>query len=84
MFNFDQLYLLYYPRLVRFSKEYVLSEEDAENIVQDVFLIIWEQKHELSHIQNIPSYLFRLTKNKCIDFLRRKIISTKKEKYLYE
>lgn len=84
MTDFEQLYILYYPKLVRFSKEYVLSKEDAENIVQDVFLAVWEQKEQLFSIQNIPSYLFKLTKNKCIDFLRRKILSAEKTKYLQE
>lgn len=31
--DLEQLYLCYYPKLVRFSKEYVISIEDAENIV---------------------------------------------------
>lgn len=82
--DFEQLYMLYFPRLVRFSNEYVLSKEDAENIAQDVFLIVWEQKEQLSHIQSIPSYLFKLTKNKCIDFLRHKIMSAEKKMYLHE
>ncbi|MDR2917455.1 MAG: RNA polymerase sigma-70 factor [Tannerella sp.] len=84
MTSFEQLYLSYYPKLVRFSKEYVLSEEDAENIVQDVFLIFWEQKEQLPYLRNIPSYLFKLTKNKSIDFLRHKMISAEKQKQLYE
>ena len=35
--SFSELYLIYYPKLVRFAKEFVMSEEDAENITQDVF-----------------------------------------------
>jgi RNA polymerase sigma-70 factor (ECF subfamily) len=77
--DFERLYLLYYPKLVRFSKEYVLMEEDAENIVQDVFLMIWEQRCSLDYIQNLNAFLFRLVKNKCIDFLRRKIMITEKK-----
>ena len=30
--SFSELYLIYYPKLVRFAKEFVMSEEDAENI----------------------------------------------------
>ncbi|WP_080905649.1 RNA polymerase sigma-70 factor [Parabacteroides sp. Marseille-P3160] len=82
--DFEQLYLLYYPKLVRFSKEYVLSEEEAENIVQDVFLFLCKQKSQLSYIQHIPSYLLKLTKNKCIDFLRHKITSAETQQRLHE
>ena len=42
--SFSELYLIYYPKLVRFAKEFVMSEEDAENITQDVFTDLWEKK----------------------------------------
>jgi RNA polymerase sigma-70 factor (ECF subfamily) len=82
--DFECLYLFYYPKLVRFSQGYVLSKEDAENIVQDVFLIIWEQRHSLSHLQNPNAYLFKLVKNKCIDFLRHKIMTAEKKQTLQD
>ncbi len=31
---FSKIYLIYFPKLVRFAREYVVSIEDAENIVQ--------------------------------------------------
>lgn len=40
--NFSDLYLTYYSKLVRFAKEFVEHEEDAENITQDVFTDLWE------------------------------------------
>ena len=42
--SFSELYLIYYPKLVRFAKEFVMSEEDAENITQDVFTDLWENR----------------------------------------
>lgn len=77
--DFERFYLYYFPKLVRFAKEYVLSEEEAENIVQDTFLVLWEQKNSFEQFQNIQAYLFRLTKNKCIDFLRHKIMTQEKK-----
>lgn len=78
--SFDEIYLIYYPKLVRFCKEYILSEPDAENIVQDCFLYIWERKDTLKSIDNINAFLFRLVKNKCIDHLRHRVtVEAKKE-----
>ena len=68
--TFEEIYLSYFPRLLRFAREYVAVEEDAENIVQDVFLTLWERRDELK-IQVTTSYLFVLIKNRCIDHLRR-------------
>lgn len=58
-----------------FAKEYVLSDEDAENIVQDVFLELWEKKEILSLQINIIAYLFTAIKNRCIDLLRRRLLA---------
>jgi RNA polymerase sigma-70 factor (ECF subfamily) len=71
--NFSQIYLKYYPRLILFAKEYVISEEDAENIVQDVFLSLWENRNIPHTIVNLDAYLFKLIKNRSIDFLRVKL-----------
>lgn len=67
------MYLTYYPKLVRFAKEFVILEEDAENITQDVFTDLWERPNSMIHIENMNAYLFRLVKNKCLDHLKRKI-----------
>ncbi|MDR0835774.1 MAG: RNA polymerase sigma-70 factor [Tannerella sp.] len=82
--GFKQFYLFYYPKLVRFSQEYVLLLDDAEDIVQDVFVIIWKERHSLGHVQNMNAYLFRLVKNKCIDFLRHKTMCEEKHKILQD
>ena len=58
----------------RFAIQYVLREEDAENIVQDVFLNLWEQQFYYMSQTNLFAFLFTATKNRCIDFLRHKTI----------
>lgn len=73
--NFDKIYLLYYSRMFRFAKEYVLFDEDAENIVQDVFLLLWEKREVLDIQISLVSYLFALVKNKSLDYLRHKVIA---------
>ena len=57
--SFSELYLIYYPKLVRFAKEFVMSEEDAENITQDVFTDLWEKRESMNHIENMNAYLFQ-------------------------
>lgn len=69
--DFDRIYTIYFPKLVRFSKTYLLFQEDAENIVQDIFLKLWENNDLISFTGNINAYLFTIVKNRCIDFLRK-------------
>ncbi|MDR1557829.1 MAG: RNA polymerase sigma-70 factor [Tannerellaceae bacterium] len=73
--NFDKIYVNYFTRLHRFAKEYVMSDEDAENIVQDVFMMLWEKREVLNVQISLTAYLFSLVKNKCIDHLRRKVVA---------
>ena len=75
--SFSELYLAYYPRLVRFAIEFVMLEEDAENITQDVFTDLWEKREYIDHIDNMNAYLFRLVKNRCLDHLKRKLSEQK-------
>jgi RNA polymerase sigma-70 factor, Bacteroides expansion family 1 len=80
--DFDKIYLLYFSRLHRFAKEYVLNDEDAENIVQDVFMQLWEKRDVLNVQVNLASYLFSLVKNRCLDYLRHKIVIEEYQKTL--
>lgn len=73
--NFDQIYVIYFPRMRRFAKEYVLFDEDAENVVQDVFLLLWEKREVLDVKVSLAAYLFSLVKNKCIDYLRHQAVA---------
>jgi RNA polymerase sigma-70 factor (family 1) len=75
--SFSELYLMYYPKLVRFAKEFVALEEDAENITQDVFTDLWERRDAIDHIENVNAYLFRLVRNRCLDYLKHKVFEQK-------
>ena len=72
--EFEEFYTTWYSRVVCFAREYVISDVDAENIVQDVFLDLYERYYVLDqHIVPI-SYLFTCVKNRCIDHLRRQML----------
>ena len=75
--SFSELYLMYYPKLVRLAKEFVVLEEDAENITQDVFTDLWERRDAIDHIENVNAYLFRLVRNRCLDYLKHKVFEQK-------
>ena len=72
--TFEKIYKLYYPKMFVFAKNYISANEDVENIVQDVFLVLWEKKDELELSCTLTTYLFTLVKNRCLNFLRHKLI----------
>ena len=75
--EFSELYITYYSKLVRLAREYVILEEDAENITQDVFTDMWEKRDSIDYIENMGAYLFRLVRNRCLDYLKHKAFEQK-------
>jgi RNA polymerase sigma factor (sigma-70 family) len=57
-------------KLLRFAAYFLKDEEDARDVVQDVFLKLWQKKDELSAIENIEAFAMRMTRNRCLDILR--------------
>lgn len=51
-----------------------LSHEDAEGIVQDVFVNIWESKLKIDEDQPFSAFLYTITKRKVIKIIRRNIL----------
>ena len=47
--DFEKFYIIWYSRAKYFACDYVLSEEDAENIIQDVFLELYQKKALVDH-----------------------------------
>lgn len=72
--TFEDIYLSYFSKMKYFAKEYVVLDEDAENIVQDVFVELWENREMLNMHINLIAYLFTSIKNKCLNHLRHKIV----------
>jgi len=82
--DFKNVYITYYSRMKHFAQEYVLSEADAENIVQDVFFEIWKRREILSYHVNLMAFLFASVKNECLDFLQHKVIEEKAVTHIRE
>jgi RNA polymerase sigma-70 factor (ECF subfamily) len=70
---FEDIYLSWFQKMKRFAKEYVISEADAENIVQDVFIELWERRPVFADRICLTAYLFTSVKNRSLNCLRRRI-----------
>ena len=81
---FSKIYLIYFPKLVRFAREYVVSIEDAENIVQDIFMYLWEHREHLDFDVNIKGYIYNYVKTRCISHLRKRKSMLKAQSELYK
>ncbi len=60
---FDDLFNKYSSRLFSFSLKYLKSNEEAEEVVQEVFLYIWDKREGLKPDQSFNSYIFTIAYN---------------------
>ena len=67
---FKQLLLPLYPRLQRVALRLLGNVEDAEDMVQEVYMKLWSKRDALPDVQDVEAYCVTLTKNMCIDRLR--------------
>jgi RNA polymerase sigma-70 factor (ECF subfamily) len=68
---FKEFYHLQFFKLYQFAYSYVHCKEPAEEIVNDVFLALWQKRESLGSIENIQVYLYVCVKNACLNYLRR-------------
>ena len=71
---FESLYEKYWKRLYDFAKAKTSDTYVAEEIVQDLFVTLWEKRESLQ-VANLQSYLFTAVRNKVIDYYKEKIFS---------
>jgi len=74
---FYQLYERYSKRLYGFVLQYVKIDEDAEGIVQEVFIKIWEKRKTIDVYSSFESFLFTVAYNATISLLRKRVTENK-------
>ncbi len=57
-------------KLLRFAAHFLKNKDEAKDVVQDVFLKLWQKKDGLAEIENIEAFAMRMTRNRCLDVIR--------------
>ena len=68
--SFEVIYKSHYRRIFHFALQYLRDEEACSNIIQDVFSSLWDNKEKLTWETNLNAWLFTVTKNKCLKYIR--------------
>lgn len=67
---FKEKYMPYHQKMFRIAYRLLEDNNDAEDIVQEAYIKLWNKREELNDIQNTESYCVVLLRNLCLDFLR--------------
>ncbi|GAA4311834.1 RNA polymerase sigma-70 factor [Compostibacter hankyongensis] len=66
-----ELYDLLGNKLLQLARAMVHSREEAEEVVEDVFIRIWEKRDSLAHVENFRWYLYVTTRNISFNYIRK-------------
>jgi RNA polymerase sigma-70 factor (ECF subfamily) len=67
-----ELYRLFSKRLHHFARVITRSPEIAEEIVEDVFVKLWSNRHRINEVENLTVYLYVAVKNRSLNAISQK------------
>jgi RNA polymerase sigma-70 factor, ECF subfamily len=80
--SFNKIYETFWSKLYLSARGKLRSEEDAQDMVQEVFIALWNQRAELEDDIYLEAYLHILLKNKIFNFFRKNASHQKYRDYL--
>ena len=77
VFVLESMFTTFYPVLAVYCRKYVKDLEAVRDIIQDIFLKVWENRHTVNFSMPLHSYLLTLAHNRCMNYLQRLKIEKK-------
>ncbi|MEM6525609.1 MAG: RNA polymerase sigma factor [Bacteroidota bacterium] len=59
-------------KLYRFALKLVKSEPEAQDVVQEVLIKVWDKRNEMDEVENLEAWCMRVTRNLSLDKLKSK------------
>ena len=81
---FRQVFDQYNKTIFTFVENFIHSTADAEEIVQETFVVLWNNRNSLSDIDHPRNYIYTIARNKCYDYLAKVARNEKMMKYAWE
>lgn len=80
---YKQLFLKYYSPLCEYASHYI-SDDDSEELVQELMLFIWEMREDLVIESSLKSYLFTSTRHRCLNAIKKQLYHERIHSRIYE
>lgn len=81
---FDAIYNMYSKKLYNFAYGLLKDSDSAGEIVQEVFVTLWEKRNQVDITLNFENYIFTITRNAIRKFFRKKSMENKVKDFLVQ
>ncbi|MBA7548867.1 ECF RNA polymerase sigma factor SigW [subsurface metagenome] len=78
---FQFIFKKYYTGLYYYAKKYLGDKHNAEEVVQNTFLKLWEKRETFTIRKSFSSYLYKTVYNNCLNFLKHQQVKEKYKEY---
>lgn len=79
--TYEKLFRDYYQILCNYSNRFVQDIDEAEEIVQELFYVLWKNRKTLNITVSLNSYLYKSVYNRSLQYLQHKKVERKYETY---
>jgi RNA polymerase sigma-70 factor, ECF subfamily len=79
---FEGLFKSLYPLLCRYAERLLHNRENAEQVVQDIFYLLWKNKETINIQSSLKSYLYKAVFNKAMHLVEHEMVEKKYQSYL--
>lgn len=79
---YHELFRIYYRSLVLYAMRYLERQEEAEDVVQDLFVAVWEKKEHFLSEQSMRVFLYNAVRNDCLNRLKHRKVQDKYVDYV--
>lgn len=69
--TFKKVFLPYHQKLYRIAYRIVQDVANAEDIVQDTFIKLWNKRNDMDDVENTEAFAITILRNTCLDHLRK-------------
>ncbi len=80
---YKQLFIKYYSPLSEFASQFI-PDDDAEELVQDLMLHLWENREDIVVETSLKSYLFTATRFRCLNAIKKQLYHERIHSAIYE
>ncbi|CAD0005149.1 RNA polymerase sigma-70 factor [Flavobacterium chungangense] len=74
---FTYFYDKYFCRITSFGIQFIYDKDEAENLAQEAFINLWQNRENIDSINGIQSFLYTYAKSKCLNFIRHNKVKDK-------
>jgi RNA polymerase sigma-70 factor, ECF subfamily len=80
---FEYLFKTYFDKLINYAKEILKNHDVAEEIVEDIFVKLWENRENVVIESSIQAYLYKSTYNACLNHFKHVKVENKYKLFFY-